>query len=160
MTVQKSPRALPWKRTELAWIGAMLVAALGCGEQADARDEANALMTSLHAVSDEGSFVDRSAALTRLNQLPLHFAPHIQTRDVCSAAHKGLLEAEIAQAEARRALASVSDGAGAENPGKLERGQAESIAADIERSNRALAMAKERFPECEKALRGLVRDGR
>jgi hypothetical protein len=134
-----------------------------CGEQANARDEANALVTSLSAVSDEGTFVDRSAALERLNQLSLHFAPHIQTRDVCSAAHKDLLEAEIAQTEARRALASVSEASQANHaadPPKLEKVQAESIAADIERSNRALATAKQRFPECERAMQGLLRDSR
>jgi hypothetical protein len=141
-------------------MGAGLVAASGCGEKANARDEANALMTSINAVADEGSFVERSAALERLNQLSLHFAPHIQTRDVCSAAHKGLLEAEIAQAEARRALASVGEGNGEANLPKLEKAQAESIAADIERSNQALASAKVGFPKCEQALRGLLREAR
>jgi hypothetical protein len=141
-------------------MGAGLAAASGCGEKANARDEANALMTSINAVSDQGSFVERSAALERLNQLSLHFAPHIQTRDVCSAAHKGLLEAEIAQAEARRALARVSEGNGEANLPKLEKAQAESIAADIERSNQALASAKVGFPKCEQALRGLLREAR
>ncbi len=161
MTVQISPlaRAHVAKLKQLACIGAVLAAASSCGEQASARAEADALMTSLNAVSDETSFVDRSAALERLNQLALHFAPHIQTREVCSAAHKGLLEAEIAQTEARRALASVSE-TGQPNPPKLEKVQAESIAADIERSTKALATAKERFPECEKALRGLLREAR
>ena len=99
----------------------------------------------------------RSNALQHLNQLPLHFAGLAQTRDVCSAAHKGLLEAEIAQAEARRALTSASEGS--PQP-MLEKVQAEGIAADIERSNRALALAKDRFPECEKAMRGLLREAR
>lgn len=156
MTVQKSPRTL-WKTT---WACMGAVWAASCGEQANARDEANALVTSLSAVSDEGSFVDRSAALERLNQLSLHFTPHIQTREVCSAAHKGLLEAEIAQTEARRALAAVSEGSTEANPPKLEKVQADSIAADIERSNRALATAKERFPECERAMQGLLRESR
>jgi hypothetical protein len=153
--VQNSPFTRARKLKQLACLGAALTAASSCGEQASARAEADALMTSLNAVSDESSFVDRSAALERLNQLALHFAPHRQTREVCSAAHKGLLEAEIAQTEARRALASVSEA----GP-KLEKVQAESIAADIERSTRALATAKERFPECEKAMRGLIREAR
>jgi hypothetical protein len=154
--VQKLPRM---RLLQIACVGAVLSAAGSCGEQNSARDEANALMTSLNAVSDEGTFVDRSAALERLNRLALHFAPHIQTRDVCSAAHKGLLEAEIAQAEARRALASI-EGSDQPNPPKLEAVQAESIAADIERSNRALATAKERFPQCEKSMQGLLREAR
>jgi hypothetical protein len=134
-----------------------LTCALACGERADARDEARALMTSLNAVSDEGSFTQRSAALSRLSQLELHFAPHVQTREVCSAAHKGLLEAEVAQAQARRALSEVSQN-GAAQP--LAQNQAETIAADIERSNKALATAKDRFPECERAMRSLVREAR
>jgi hypothetical protein len=164
VTVQNSLFAHARKLKQVAYIGTLLTAASSCGEQVSARAEADALMTSLHAVSDESSFVDRSAALERLNQLALHFAPHIQTREVCSAAHKGLLEAEIAQTEARRALAgvsaSVSEAGPQANPPKLERAQAESIAADIERSTRALATAKERFPECEKAMRGLLREAR
>jgi hypothetical protein len=160
VTVQNSLFACARKLKQLACIGALLTAAGSCGEQASARAEADALMTSLHDVSDESSFVDRNVALERLNQLPLHFAPHIQTREVCSAAHKGLLEAEIAQTEARRALASVSETCPQANPPRLEKAQAESIAADIERSTRALATAKERFPECEKAMRGLLREAR
>jgi len=164
VTVQNSPLAHAHAYAEklklLACLGAVWIAASSCGEQASARAEADALMTSLHAVSDESSFVDRSAALERLSQLALHFAPHIQTREVCSAAHKGLLEAEIAQTEARRALASVSATGPQADPPKLEKVQAESIAADIERSTRALATAKERFPQCEKAMRGLIRESR
>lgn len=156
MTVQKSPCARAWKLLTLAWMGVFWAAAGGCGEQANARDEVNALITSLNAVSDDGSFVERSAALDRLNQLALHFPAHLQAREVCSEAHKGLLEAEIAQTEARQALASISD----DDAPKLEKMQADSIAADIERSNRALAKAKERFPECEKAMRDLVRETR
>lgn len=155
MTVQKSPGLK--RRCLLALFGLIGVVASGCGERPNARAEADALMTSLNAVSDEGSFVERSAALQRLNQLPLHFAAHAQTRDVCGSAHKGLLEAEIAQAEARRALTSASEGSAQPTLAKV---QAESIAADIERSNRALAVAKERFPECERAMRGLLREAR
>ena len=157
MTVQKSPALLlPI---------ALNLIALGCGERHDARAEAESLMTSLNAVSDEGSFVERSAALERLNQLQLHFPAHAHARELCGAAHKGLLEAEIAQTEARRALSSASE-ASTDGPTKdaakaaLEPVQAESIAADIERSNRALATAKERFPECETAMRNLLRESR
>jgi hypothetical protein len=131
--------------------------AAGCGEQHDARAEADALMTSINAITEDGSFVERSAALERLNQLQLHFAPHAQARDVCGVAHKELLEAEIAQTEARRALSHAGE---RDSQPTLEPSQAEAIAADIERSNRALSSAKARFPECEAALRGLLREAR
>jgi len=162
VTVQKLPGLV------FAMVGASvlpLTGAVGCGEQHNARVEAEALMTSLNAVSDDGSFVERSAALERLGQLQLHFPTHAQTRELCSAAHKGLLEAEIAQAEARRALSSANPDSAAQAGSAdakpmLEQAQAESIAADIERSNQALATAKERFPQCEAAMRNLVRESR
>jgi hypothetical protein len=174
VTVQKSPffvfmmigpSALHLTVRVGVWVVLGLGIACGCGERHDARAEADALMTSLNAVSDNGSFVERSAALEHLDQLVLHFPTHAQVRDLCGAAHKGLLEAEVAQAEARRALSSVSHAA-ADEAGNgeaqpaLEQVQAERIAADIERSNKALAMAKERFPECETAMRNLLREAR
>jgi hypothetical protein len=120
-----------------------------CELQGNHRAEARALITSLNAVSDQqGSLVERNAALDRLDQLPLQEPTHVQTRDVCRAAHRGLLEAETAQAEARRALSTT---------GTLQTGEAAVIAADIERSNRALGVAKQRFPECEQAMRQLLR---
>jgi hypothetical protein len=150
VTVQKSRVA--WLALSLSWI-----LASGCSERASARDEADALMTSLNAVSDEAGFVERTAALERLGQLQLHFAPHAQARDVCSAAHKGLLDAEIAQTEARRALSTAAEGSAQPT---LEPTAAQKIAADIERSNQALATAKQRFPECERAMRGLIQSAR
>lgn len=121
---------------------------LGCGQRADERAEARQLITSLNAISDEGSLAKRSAALQQLEVLPLHTPSHVQTRDVCRAAHLALLEAEAAQVEARRALAAS---------GTSEGRQTQVIAADIERSNRAIKTAKQRFPECEQAMRKLLR---
>lgn len=126
-----------------------------CGGEAEARAEARELMTSLNAVSDEGSLSQRTAAIARLDQLELHRPAHVQTRKVCREAHQGLLDAETAQAEARRTLAAVS---GAVPQPALEHTQANAIAAEIERSNRALATAKQRFPECEKAMRSLLQE--
>lgn len=122
--------------------------AAGCDRRGSVKAEARALMTSLNAVSDQGSLTLRSAALDDLQRLELHEPTHVQTRNVCRAAHQGLLDAEVAQAEARRALAKV---------GTLEPSQAQVIAADIERSNKALSVAKQRFPECETAMRELIR---
>lgn len=98
--------------------------------------------------------VDRSAAIERLGKLPLRVEEHAQTREVCRTAHLGLLEAEAAQAEARKALSQAI----ARDATSLPTAQSASIAANIERSNRALAMAKLRFPECEKAMRKLVKE--
>jgi metal-responsive CopG/Arc/MetJ family transcriptional regulator len=123
-----------------------------CDRHADARAEARVLLRSLNDVSDRGSFQERSAAIDRLTQLQLSAAEHAQTREVCRAAHVGLLEAETAQAEARKALSEAS----ALDAGVLAAKQASAVAADIERSNRALTTAKLRFPECERAMRKLI----
>lgn len=149
--VQKEPAgSRPWAGL---WLAAALLAA--CGGQADARAEARELMTSLNAISDEGSLTQRSAALKRLDRLELRAPVHVQTRKVCREAHQGLLEAETAQAQARRTLAAAS---GATPQPALDPKQADEIAAEIERSNRALATAKQRFPECERAMRSLLKE--
>jgi hypothetical protein len=154
-TRARAVRRLDVRNRELARWAALALSSLltaaaitGCEQRANTRTEARALMTSLNAVTDQGgSLVERNAALERLDQLQLQVPAHVQTRDVCRAAHRGLLEAETAQAEARRALAST---------GALQRAEAAVIAADIERSNRALTVAKQRFPQCERAMRQLL----
>jgi hypothetical protein len=136
---------VPW----ILSVSMLLSAALsGCDSRREERAEARTLMTSLNAVSDEGSLVRRSAALERLGRLPLRVEAHVQTRDVCRTAHLALLEAEAAQAEARRALAAGRT---------LDPKESTEIAADLERSNRALSTAKQRFPQCEIAMRELLR---
>jgi hypothetical protein len=123
-----------------------------CNQKADAHGEARELLRSLNDVSDRGSFQERSAAIDRLAKLPLRVADHVQTRAVCRAAHQGLLEAETAQAEARKALSEASG----RDAGLLGSQQATAVAVDIARSNKALATAKQRFPECERAMRKLI----
>lgn len=131
---------------------ACAVSGTACDRAADARSEARVLVTHLNAVSDQGTLGARNAAIERLSKLPLHVEEHAQTREVCRTAHLGLLEAEAAQAEARKALNEAI----ARDSAALPTAQSASIAANIERSNRALATAKLRFPECEKAMRKLV----
>ena len=153
--VSPMSRAVQKERRSYWAASVALCGLLCCSGQGDARTEARELMTSLNAVSDEGSLTQRSAAIARLDRLELHAPQHVQTRKVCREAHQGLLEAETAQAEARRALASAS---GAAPQAALAHAQADTIASEIERSNRALATAKQRFPECERALRTLLKE--
>jgi len=159
--VSPMPRAVQKQRGRLAaaWrLGVLCLGTYGlaaCGSQGEARAEARELITSLNAVSDEGSLSQRNAALARLDRLELHAPAHVQTRKVCREAHQGLLEAESAQAEARRTLAAAS---GSVPQPALDSAQADAIAAGIERSNRALATAKQRFPECEQAMRSLLKE--
>jgi len=128
---------------------------LGCDDaRAAERSEARTLLAHLNALSDEHSLLGRSAALERLRKLPLRVAAHRVAREACRSAQLGLLEAETAQATARKALSEASP---QQQPGgKLSQEQASAIGAEIERSNRALDEAKARFPGCERATRELL----
>jgi hypothetical protein len=136
-------------------VGILLTLTAACDRQADARAEARSLLTTLNAVSDERSLAERAAAIGVLDSLPLHEPGHAHTRVVCRAAHQGLLDAEIAQATARQALAGAGDGGPAQ---KLSDAMAQSVANNIEQSNRALRAAKTGFPQCERALRALLKE--
>jgi hypothetical protein len=137
----------------------LLLGALACNREADAREEARLLLDKLHALSGDGTLTQRKAALDALRALPLREAEHGHTRDLCHSAHLQLLEAEAAQVSARKALDEAAAGA---QPGGMalspERGQA--IAAELERSNSALAASKKAFPECEQATIALTREAR
>jgi len=137
----------------------LLLGALACNREADVRAEAKLLLDKLHALSGEGTLTQRKAALDALRALPLHEAQYGHTRDLCHSAHLQLLEAEAAQLSARKAL---DEAVAAAQPGRAglspERGQA--IAAELERSNAALAAAKKAFPECEQATLALTREAR
>jgi hypothetical protein len=131
----------------------LVFAAFGCDSQADARGEARVLVRQLSEFSDDRSLVERSNALGALAKLPLRSADHAQARDVCVAAHRGMLDAETSQASARKALQEAQSQAA---NGGLDKARATSIANAIEASNRALTQAKQRFPECERAMRKLL----
>jgi hypothetical protein len=113
------------------------------------------LLERLNALSGEGTLVMRKQALDALDKLPLREPVHDRTRDVCRNAHLELLNAETAQASARRSLEDATrqaqPGGGALPP---ERSQA--IALELERSSEALNRAKQGFPECEEVTQKLV----
>ncbi len=124
-----------------------------CDRNAADRDEARALLAAIHVVQDESSLAKRQRALDGLLGLPLLSESHKRTRELCHAAHLGLLRAETEQALARQAFEAESSGqAGAPIPPA----RAHAIAELIARSNEALEDAKKRFPGCESAMAGLV----
>jgi len=134
---------------------ALLACATGCDAKASAREEATTLLTGITALQDERSLSARHKALEALAKLPLTTAEHRRVRDLCRAAHAGLLQAEVEQATAKQAMDhAVPPGSGAKLP--HEAGQA--IASAISRSNASLADAQARFPECQKALQGLIEE--
>jgi hypothetical protein len=132
----------------------LLAVGSGCDARAAERSEARELLKRLNAISDEHSLSQRSAAIERLRQLPLRVPAHTRARDACQSAQLGLLEAETAQATARKSLAAAS--AKQQPGGALSAQDTQLISADIERSNHALAQAKAGFPACERATRELL----
>jgi hypothetical protein len=146
----------PQRHSLVCAVASLILLAFGssCDARAAERSEARDLLKHLNAISDERSLVERSAAIERLRHLPLRVPAHARARDACQSAQLGLLEAETAQANARKSLAAAST---KQQPGgTLSAQDAQTISADIERSNRALAEAKNRFPACERATRELL----
>lgn len=131
----------------------------GCGDSGrrvseDDRGEARSLLEQLTDLSDKESLQQRQARLEQLAGLKLAAAPNRQARDACRNAYQGLLDAEIAQASAKKALEQLSEKARAGAAITPEQGRA--VGADIERSNGALAAAKTGLPACEQAMRELL----
>jgi hypothetical protein len=142
-------------RFHVCLAGALAVAT-GCNGEAESRAEAKDLLQQLRTLSGDGTLTQRQSALDALKQLPLREPSHVQARDLCHAAHLQLLQAETSQVSARKALEDVTKaGGGSLSP---ERGAA--IAAELQRSNDALAEAKRAFPKCEQVTIALTQEGR
>lgn len=148
---------------QLRWCVVVLLVVLGsgCDRKEESRAEAKILLEKLRTLSGEGTLTQRQAALDALKNLELRDPEHARARDVCHGAHQQLLSAEASQAAARKALEEATQ---PQQPGggktalTPERGVA--IAADLQRSNEALAAAKRGFPECETETLALTREGR
>ena len=130
----------------------------GCDREAESRAEAKRLIERLQALSDEGTLTQRQTALDALRAMELRQPEHARTRDVCAGAHQQLLAAEAAQTSARKTLDEATQAHASGKGLSPERGHA--IAAELERSNEALAAAKNAFPQCEARTLQLTREGR
>jgi hypothetical protein len=117
------------------------------------------LLDQLNKLKANGTLTERKQALDALQDFDLHDPTHVRVRELCRNAHLQLLEAEAAQTGARKAL---EEAARAQQPGggplAPERGRA--IAAELERSNAALATATREFPKCEEATVALAKQAR
>lgn len=133
--------------------------ALGCNSGEESRTEARALLDRLNKLKADGTLTQRRQALDALGEFSVRTQEHVRVRDLCRNAHLQLLDAEAAQVGARKAL---DEAARAQQPGGAsitpERGQA--IAAELDRSNAALAAARREFPKCEEATVALAREAR
>jgi hypothetical protein len=74
----------------------------------------------------------------------------VATREVCVAAHGGLLEAHLLQAEARKALTAAAEG------GEARLVHAEQAQASLDGSTKALAGARQALDRCREHTRKLM----
>ena len=130
----------------------------GCDREAETRAEAKQLLERLQALSGDGTLSQRQTTLDGLRTMELREPEHAHARDVCLGAHEQLLQAEAAQTAARKALDDATKAQAGGSGIPPERGRA--IAADLQRSNDALAASKRAFPQCEELTLKLTRVGR
>ena len=142
------------KHTRGLSVAACLVLLAGaCTGDDGAREQGRQLLEALTALQDVESLSDRSRMLDELVKVPLANPEHAAVRQTCVEAHRQLLQAEIEQASAKQTMETASaKAAGGPLPGEV----AKEINAAISRSDAALAAAKQRFPECQRSIQGLM----
>jgi hypothetical protein len=124
-----------------------------CGNEKAPRGEARELFDRISSLDPNAPDASRRARLQDLERLQLRDPALARVRDVCLTAHGGMLEAEDAQAVAKRSLAAAEQ----RNPGGgIPAVEAQRIADAIDRSNRALAAAQAALPRCEEQSRELA----
>jgi len=125
---------------------------LACGGSSDS--EARALLHQLKGLELDAPMAERQARIGRLKELALRADDLVAARDACVRAHQRLLEAEVAQAEAKRDLASARLG-----PGDGSRGpaMAHGLERSLQRSEDALSQARAAFPACRDLTRSLAK---
>lgn len=128
-------------------LGSVLL--FGCNSE---RTQATALLDRVNAIDISMPPAERMPQLTALESLRLADEPLTQLQQLCSGAHRSLIDAEVEQAKARHALDTAEGDQSPEQ--RLE--QAKAIAMSIERSTRKLQQAQESFPECERQARSLA----
>lgn len=80
------------------------VAIVGCGSEKSARAEAHDVLERIARLEANASFEEQRSAIASLAALPLEDHGLKAMRDVCLEAHRGLLDALVAQDEVRKAL--------------------------------------------------------
>ena len=123
---------------------------VACGGSSNA--EARALLHHLQGRELEAPLAERQARIGRLEALSLHSDELEAVRDACARAHRRLLEAEVAQAEAKQGLVVAGD-----LPEGTPSSGLEDLQRSLQRSEAALARAKAAFPDCRDRSRKLVR---
>lgn len=141
-------------RTSLiALVGVVGSVVLGCGDRED--NEARLLLDRAARVHIDAPTEERRRHLEALEAVALSTEALDALRDTCVEGHSALIEAEEAQAGARRQLDEL---AGDDPDAQLPPEQAREIAQAIERSGAAIERARDKLSECRDGIADLERE--
>jgi hypothetical protein len=137
------------------WVFALFVCAfsLACDEDAQLRDDARRFLAGYTAITYDLRGAELEKRLGALAALPLGEPAVRETRDLCVAGHRAMLEQERAQeahaAQVDRALAGSTDGA------PLDAATLAGLKEKLDSAQTALTAAREKLERCEGQARSL-----
>jgi hypothetical protein len=122
----------------------LALASQGCGSEKSAKSEAHEVLERIARLDPSASNDARRAAITAVSALPVTEPDVEALRAVCLKAHRGLLEAEIAQDDVRKAL---------DAPTPPTADQLPALQAKMEQANATLVAAQSALAVCEERSR-------
>jgi len=128
-----------------------LVACGGPSRKQQVEEERHALIYALSRLDPAAPPQERADALDAVHGLPLTDKELIATREICLAAHRGLLEAHLLQAEARKAFGEAQQG------GPQRTSHAAHAQKALDASTETIARARTSLDACQVHTRTLVR---
>jgi hypothetical protein len=129
--------------------GLILLLGVGCNEENSRAQQARALLERIARIDHRAPLTDRHAQVDALRTLPLKENDLVTMRDVCAAAHGGLVAAESEQAEVRARI----DSAGTKDLPQAELSQ---LGQRLAQAAEKLRKANEVLPDCESRTRTLL----
>ncbi len=129
--------------------GLILLCTVGCNDDNSRAQQARALLERIARIDHRAPLSERRAHIEALRTLPLKDDDLVQMRDVCAAAHGGLVAAESEQAEVRARL----DQAGTKDLPQPELAQ---LGQRLAQAAGKLSKANAALPDCEARTRKLL----
>lgn len=129
--------------------GLILFAGVGCNSENSRAQQARTLLERIARIDHRAPLPERRVQVDALRTLPLKEQDLVQMRDVCAAAHGGLLAAESEQAEVRARL----DDAGTRDLAQPELAQ---LGQQLAQAGEKLRKANAALPDCEARTRTLL----
>ncbi|MBN1653669.1 MAG: hypothetical protein JXA30_07825 [Deltaproteobacteria bacterium] len=116
------------------------------------RKESRLLLERLRSVDIRMPYDKRKSAVTQIEALVFTEKKLSQIRDRCVRAHRALIEAEEQQEKAKRVLERAT---ALDANASIKEPDLAVIAEAVSRSNDEIKRAKDAFPSCDRAIRGL-----